>query len=608
MSRAVQHGRKAGKAAGDNPVVAVGLLCLLAFLAGYWWLAVLVIVVAVLATDIEDALLAWWDGRGPLTRCGVYASALVGAWLAVTFRVHLWHVVAFGVALAVGAMAAAGLWWRNRPWREHYRTYVEPLHWALGPAFGLKAAELEELRPTEWLAGVQPGLLDAQGAVLVRLPTARVLTELQKAEVERILVAKLGLRRSDVRATWREDGANRHLHVFRAPPPPQVPELVRFADVFDTVIATAKPSFLPLALGVNGKVLGADVASQTPHLVINARTGWGKSSAVGLAIAHVLHHGGDVVIPDIKVISLDQFEGLDGVTYRDDIAGIHDVLVRMGELLEFRNREVKRRKRAGLPRMEFPRALVVVEEINALMRRLKSHWLEVRPKGDRRPSPAITAYEDMLVMGRAVNVNLIAITQSGSVHAVGGRDAREQYGTRILGWYTKNTWNMLIPEHPYVMATDRAGHGWIARGKHVWEAQFIYAEDDELVAYATSGRRSAGALAQLTQGYAPSSSGAAHDPGSVGSDPAGQGLTLVPPIDAERPLGPISLRDASDDQGVSGGIVSLTLDQLHNDRKRHRSSFPKALFRASNGVDMYDRQDLIDWAESRPSGRRIQEA
>jgi hypothetical protein len=591
-SRVEGWARTGGMAAGAWPEVAVALLGFTALVFGLWPLTI--VAVFVVGSRVDDfAILVSKAVGGLAGLVGLY-SASTGDWWSGRY-VYALTAAWFGL---YGA-----LWWRRAAQRHHHDRYLTPLHWALGFAFGLKAGDLQLLRPEDWLAGVKPELLDAEGGIMVRLPTPRVPKAEQRLEVERVLAEKLGLKSGEFKADWRLDADNRHLHVFRAPPPPRVPELVRFADVFDTVIKKAEPSFLPLAIGINGKVLGADVASQTPHLIINARTGWGKSSAVGLAIAHVLHHGGDVIIPDIKVISLDQFEGLDGVRYEDDIAGCHDVLCEVGELLEHRNREVKRRKRAGLPRMEFPRALVVVEEINALMRRLKTHWMEIRERGDRRPSPAITGYENGLLMGRAVNVNFIAITQSGSVNAVGGRDAREQYGTRILGWYTKNTWNMLVPEHPYVMATDRPGHGWLARGKNVWEAQFIYAEDDELTAYATSGARPANALAQLTQQNAGSRPGAAHDPGSVGSDPTDRALSLVPPVDGQDRVGPISLKDASDDQGIAGGIVSLTLNQLHNDRKRFRSTFPEALFRTSGGVDMYDPQDLINWDASRPTKR-----
>lgn len=591
MSRSSNSMRSAGKAAGNNPVAACAILCTLAWVAGYWWAAVLIVVIAVIVSDIEDRAAAWWEDRGVIVRSLVISGFLVGCYLATTVRPQMWWFLAAGAVVALCSAVGAYLWHRNRVWREHYRRHIDPLHWSLAPVFGAKP---EEFRPEDWLGLVGPDLLDTDGGIVIRLPTPRVPTENQQREAERIIGQKLGLRGHEFQ--WRIGPGSHHVHVYKAKPRPKVPEVVHFADVVD-FIGSTKADELPLALGVGGKPVTVNLRTQTPHVLLSCQTGWGKSSAVGLSAAHVLHHGGAVVVPDVKVFSLDWCEDLPGVTYAYEIEDIHNTLVRVGLLVRERQLQAKAAPWNNKP--NFPRVLVVLEELNACRMALADHWSDVKPRGGRPESPAIRAYKTALLMGRATNVNIIAITQSGTAQDTGGPAAREQYGTRILGWYTQNMWNMLIPQFPYVPATNRPGHGWVARGTLVQEAQFIYAEAEPLRDYAMAGRTTSVRLPQLPQ---------ADEFGAVPAGALGQlgrapGLAALPaavdPFGDDVETGPITLRAASSDESMDGGIVPQTLESLRTLRKRYADDFPEPLFRDERDGDFYDREALRAFCEDR---------
>src|SRR5262249_33620198 len=93
-----------------------------------------------------------------------------------------------------------------------------------------------------------------------------------------------------------------------------------------------------------------------------------------------------------------------------------------------------------------PRVLVVCEELNATVGQLAGYWAQVRDRGQPKRSPAINALNDIAYMGRSGKVNLIGIAQMLSARAIGGPEARENFGVRCLGRYTANAWKMLVPE------------------------------------------------------------------------------------------------------------------------------------------------------------------
>jgi hypothetical protein len=104
-----------------------------------------------------------------------------------------------------------------------------------------------------------------------------------------------------------------------------------------------------------------------------------------------------------------------------------------------------------------PRVLVICEELNATIGQLTNYWADAREKGDPKRSPAVAALSELLFMGRSAKHNVLAIAQMLTARAIGGPEARENFGIRFLASYTKNAWKMLVPEAAMPRASADSG-------------------------------------------------------------------------------------------------------------------------------------------------------
>jgi hypothetical protein len=141
-----------------------------------------------------------------------------------------------------------------------------------------------------------------------------------------------------------------------------------------------------------------------------------------------------------------------GVRYFRGIGEIHAALLELGK-------EGRRRNVAfddidiDDPAPQFPRLVVICEELNATMSMLKLYWHNNREPGDQPTSPAIVALGQLLFMGRAVRIHVLAVAQLATAKDLGGPEQRENYAVRILARYTANAWKMLVPECTYTPST-----------------------------------------------------------------------------------------------------------------------------------------------------------
>lgn len=98
----------------------------------------------------------------------------------------------------------------------------------------------------------------------------------------------------------------------------------------------------------------------------------------------------------------------------------------------------------------------------------------MREKSEPKKSPAISALADLLFMGRSAKVNVLAIAQMLTARAIGGPEARENFGIRCLARYTSNNWKMLCPEASMPRAGRTQGRWQIVIGGTATEVQVAY--------------------------------------------------------------------------------------------------------------------------------------
>lgn len=409
--------------------------------------------------------------------------------------------------LGLGALTVYGVsrtghrtYTRVRNW-QHTRTYVQPLAVQLGRQLGYP-----DTHPySEWLTvprtfaapdythdpddpddGIDlPDSVRLAGEIIVRLPVQLPDTPDIRTAIQRTVSAKLGIQLQDLDARWALVGREPEARFRVAPRPPKRVTLKTVRDMLE-----AAPESAPiLGIGRRGKPVAVDLDAESPHILISAGTGGGKSVQTRAIVAQLMRHGAQVVFLDVKRRSHLWAKDLPGVIYCRDDEEVHDQLIALAAEGDRRNRLTD-----DLPgdvdvaTVDVgPRVVLVAEEMNATIGKLQRYWDEIREKSDPKVSPAVRALGEILFMGRAVKIHVIAIAQMMTARTLGGPEARENFATRILGRYTVNAWRMLVPEiWPPPKASRHAGRVQVVLGGQARETQVLFLSESEAREWASS--------------------------------------------------------------------------------------------------------------------------
>ena len=482
----------------------------------------------------------------------------------------------FGVPVALAVVSLAVVHAAVRA--AHHLQWVRPLHRAVCAPAGWD----EETKPARYLVVPRNRAAGAEGVIVAVAPDFRY-TDTKKAELVTIVKAKLAL--SDVAVTWVPDG--RHGYVqFR--PNEQMPTSAKFSDpAIRELVEKAKASAPLIGVSKGNKPVAVDLDVEAPHVLISAGTGGGKSTMIRTLAAQLMARGADSVVLDYKRHSHGWLRGLPGVTYARDIEEIHNQLVRLAKEGHRRNRALDDIDAADAPR---PKRLVVVcEELNATMAMLKMHWRDIRESGDPVTSPAITALGQLLFMGRAVRIHVLAVAQLATAKDLGGPEMREQFAVRVLARYTGNAAKMLVPECNLPATSRHPGRAQVCIGGTATDTQVAFLSDDEARALVLGQRGdSVEDVADVACRETPDSQGK-------------QGVTVA---DGPEPVAldgvrPITLATASADRGRA--VVALSYDALRQ-AKRRDPEFPEPAGKRGN-AGVWRPADLQRWELNRPSAQ-----
>lgn len=580
-----------------------------------WKRAVVRIVVPTVVYGVVTAVLRWPD----LTR-----------W---TFAVVL------GVGIGVGCWRLY-VWVRTYP---HMTRYLKPLHEVLAPQLGL-----EGLKPLDWLY-VPTDFREDHSGVRIALPRSfhagavdedgKVYAGAMREWVDSAVYSRLGLSPSEMTATYHMVGPApvvEYTHIKR--PPAHVG-----VDMVRDAMLKAPESAPVIGLAREHKVTAIDLEAESPHALLSARSGRGKSQFARGQAAQLLARGARVVVLDVRRTSHRWVKDHPHVRYCRDITDIHGELLLLQAECERRNHLID--EHGPEIAAELPRIVVISEEMNAMMRRLNRHWTKVRTNADPKVSPALDAFGDLMFMGREPKINLIGIGQLMTAAASGGNEARENFGTRVLAGYTQNAWRMLVPEVAMPKASKRAGRVQVVLAGNAIETQATYWSDKEAREWAwscfeeglntTTSQLSESAFYQGKQGgtvpeTGPSVPGSEEAPAAAAArenvptstrenvnaserEPAGRGHLTVVPDPVETPATEqakpadelVTLKQAAD-----RGLVypdrpdkELVKESLRAARKRDKAAFPPCVDnKGPSGGQRFWVSDLQRWARNRERG------
>ncbi|MGK5543373.1 helicase HerA domain-containing protein [Streptomyces sp. URMC 127] len=493
-----------------------------------------------------------------------------------------------GVA-AAGGIAYAVL---SRERRELMREWVEPLHLALAAPLGIP----EQTDPRTYLH-VPLRFSDDDAEIRIDLP---VNLRFNEELVASLIMKKLAL--EGVSFSWRPAGKEPYVLVKKTHRPP---ERLFFRDPQVRELLARMPEPAPLiGLGSSGKRVSVDLDAESPHVLVSAGTGGGKSVILRTIAAQLIRNGAQAFVLDYKRISHPWARGVPGVTYCRDIAEIHDALIELG--VEGRRRMLLAEQLGedADPAAVGPRLAILLEEVNATMKQLARYWEKTRQSGDPKVSPAIDALAEILFMGRQVRLHVLLVAQSATARALGGPEMRENFYTRILARYSQNAWRMLAPEiTPAPKSTTHIGRTQVVLGGTAHETQVLFMTHAEARAWAMNTANAGPVTLKKTPPTesAPPKNPAAHVADSAPALPTGTApavvLTQTPSEPSTAPEKPadelLGLRQAQ-----LKHLPSITLTTLRWARAND-PDFPKSAGKKGTEL-LYRASDLKRWARNRP--------
>jgi hypothetical protein len=366
------------------------------------------------------------------------------------------------------------------------RSKVLPLASALVPRLGLthRAAHPHEAR--QWVS-VPRNYREQNGKpVVISLPSSFSMEEAARKRLVNACAERLGMK--EMLASWQLEGEHPQL-LLSAPNPP--PKLVRPADVARELAAAEEYTFV---LGrTAGEVLTVSLKEDAPHLAVSAGSGAGKSELIKGMVAQALHWGWSALILDYKGESQEWAEGLPGVRYVRNVAGLHDAMVSIGEEIEHRRLMSKEeRARCG-------RVLVVSEEWSITATLLKEYWDELRSMAEPEEkrtmplrSPAITAGMKLNFAGRSLGFSQLMVAIRFSARVTNGNaDLRESFSVKFLARYSPQTVKMLAPDVKPFPRRDNTPGRWVAvNGDVAVMYTGVLWSDEEAQEYAQGGQPS----------------------------------------------------------------------------------------------------------------------
>ena len=227
----------------------------------------------------------------------------------------------------------------------------------------------------------------------------------------------------------------------------------------------------------------------TPHVVVSASTGWGKTTVANVYIAHAAGNGGKVLVNDPKRIGfIRAFGNLPNVSIKTTVPGwVHHVdlfnaeMQRRYEIIE-RHPEI-----ADDPELYFQPWFMVTDERGSYVSEIRAWWKEEGEKGTI--APPLRQEKINLWQARAAAMYLFDLAQQANLDVFLDSDGRDQRMARIAaGPQTRSSWMMLFPGITKVKSLMKKGRAVLGIGPDsVEEIQLAQVSTEDARAFAAAG-------------------------------------------------------------------------------------------------------------------------
>lgn len=515
----------------------------------------------ILSDRLWRALVAGHSGQEHRARTVLYRNAaiLAGATAAIPWTTEYLP----GIYLsALGSLAGCRAYGYVRHWTFR-RHVVAPVTAVLDPVIRKHSPGGHGLARLD----IPRDFRDREGAdILVHLPMDWTPVKADMDHLSALLRQRLSA--DELVAAWSLAGRKPHV---RYTLPAKPPSAVSFADM--TAAAEGLPDGqLAMGAGTRGQLVAFDLAMESPHMLLGAGSGAGKSELLAWLVAQFMRRGYGVLCLDAKFVSHMWLRRVPGVLYAAESDELHEALLWLdGELL----RRARFVSSGGDPNTLVP-LVAVLEEMNGATNRLRTYWKD--ELGGKGMSPALTALANLSAMGREMRLHILMAGQSATAKASGGAESRESFGARALARATANQWRMLAPQIKPAPLRKGAPGRWhlvVQDSLREFQAPFcdIKQEMPRLIEWATGGAPVPDVPAMMAGG-------------------GGGANAYTPSSELPTPVG-IGLRE-----WVELYHPELELATVLRWRER-RSDFPAPIGTGERGVKWYDQADLDLFALAR---------
>lgn len=370
----------------------------------------------------------------------------------------------------------------NRQWRD-------PLHAIVGQFFGYSTGSDSR----QYMALPKDFRTNPEATIRLDVPMEWHVSDAAKTSLKRAICARLGMSNLDL--VENLEGPEPHLLVKHAP---EAPKEVRLFEVKNR-LARTKSGTLIIGVGARRVLHTVDLDRESPHIGVSVGTGGGKSTLLMWLAAQVLYWGAMLAILDVKQVSQRWAKPLSDVDYHRRVPDIHDYLINLEREMNRRYDDINEMEADEEIKPEDfgPRLVVLIEEVNVLEPMLVKYWRDIRSPDDPKESPAFTALQNLLNMGRECGIHLIIVGQRLTARVVGGGTARDALYARLMGRFKASSWRMLCEGVPMPPATTRPGQLYLVLGDVAYPLQvpvLTNKEARELAEHGTATRAGYGPL------------------------------------------------------------------------------------------------------------------
>ena len=454
--------------------------------------------------------------------------------------------------------------WETRTFR---REVVEPV--AIGLSGVMRKGHVKG-KGHEWVL-VPRDFRDAEDATIrVRLPLDWLAEQGDRKRLVDMVADRLNM--EELSPSWHMERGQRWVDL-KVPPKP--PGTVLFADARE-IMEASEDTAPVMGLGPRGKPVTFDLKLDSPHIIIAAGPGAGKSELAAGITAQMMRNGYGVLCLDSKFVSHMWLRKVPGVLYASEAEEQHDALVWLDE-------EVMRRARiiaAGGDPEQFTPLFALLEEMGAASNRLRAYWKTIKGPEDPQMSPALTALMNITSMGRELRIHVALVGQSVTAKVTGGPENRENFGARALARATAAQWRMLAPQiKPAPIKRNAPGRWHLVVGDTLRELQapFMNLKDEkaeaELIGWATDGQPIPDVVSMMLSGATTTT--------------RSQEVAMSEVVNAST----VSLRQYAEESGLELGTL--------RDWRNRRSDFPVEVSMGANRTALYDRDHLRAYVRER---------